>query len=93
MRRNRLHLWIFLSKNPSITQFRKRGKPDDSTESETDNDRKSQSSSEELKNDIEENKDNIDHEHDTENKFYRADSPTYDERINASEASYKEKNL
>ena len=90
MRRNRLHLWIFLSKNPSLVQFRKRDKPEVTSETQSENEGNSLSNNEALKtNDIEENKDN---QNDTD-KFERVDSSSFVSGINMSDDSYKEKNI
>ena len=90
-RRNRLHLWIFLSKNPSLIQYRVRTPPQILKE-DSSQDEKSHNSDEEVKADIEENKTNSNLQRDEYEDSHTENSKQFDPNINMSEASYKKDN-
>ena len=90
--RNKFNLWIFLTKNPSLIQYRVRVDSAEPNKAEIEEDITILHKNEESNNDIEENKDNIDSESDYE-ESKRVESSSFEYRINPSDGSYSEKNI
>ena len=93
IRRNRLHLWVFLSRNPSIIQYRVKENQVDNREDQLDNDRMVQIVNREPTIDIEENKNTIQYDTDSNEESKDEMSFHFVPSINMSESSYKDKHL